>query len=304
MFSLSLVFARYNASMPTLLIIGFGDVARRALPKLAGHWRLLAAVRRPEQAVAARALGVTPLLVDLDRPALLSRLAGLADALLYTAPPPDSGVRDLRLRHTLAALAKAGSIPQRVVYISTSGVYGDTGGGWVDETHPCRPTSDRARRRYDAERTLRGFAARHGSSVTVLRAPGIYAAERLPLARLTSGTPSISAAEDSISNHIHADDLATLCVAALRRRGGVRVYNACDATPLPVGDWFDKLADATGLPRPKRLPRDEVRQRVSPALWSFLSESRRLSNRRLAELKVRLAYPSVDAFLAGWTPPR
>ncbi|MDN0077038.1 SDR family oxidoreductase [Crenobacter sp. SG2303] len=291
--------------MLTLLIIGFGDVARRAVPMLTGHWRLLAAVRRPEQAAAARALGVTPLLVDLDQPALLPRLAGLADALLYTAPPPDQGERDPRLRRCLAALAKTGSIPQRVVYISTSGVYGDCGGAWVDETRPCRPDTARAKRRYDAERTLRHFAAQHcDTSLTILRAPGIYAAERLPLARLRSEAPNIIETEDSISNHIHADDLAMLCVVALRRTGGIRVYNACDTEPLPVGDWYDKLADATGLPRPERLPRDAVRQRVSPGLWSFLAESRRLSNGRLAELKVRLAYPSVDAFLAGRTPPR
>ena len=118
---------------------------------------------------------------------------------------------------------KGESLPQRIAYISTSGVYGDAGGAWLDETAPLRPQSARAKRRVDAERRLRAFAQTHGTTVTILRAPGIYAAERLPTTRLINGTPLIAADEDSYGNHIHADDLARICVAALRREGGIRV---------------------------------------------------------------------------------
>ncbi|SMF37636.1 SDR family oxidoreductase [Pseudogulbenkiania subflava] len=290
--------------MRTLLIAGFGDVARRAVPLLAPHWRLLALVRRPEQADEARRLGIQPVLADLDDKRSLARLAGLADALLYTAPPPERGEHDPRLGKLLCTLAKGKSLPQRVVYISTSGVYGDAGGAWLDETAPLRPQSARAKRRVDAERRLRAFARSSGASITILRAPGIYAAERLPTTRLINGTPLIAADEDSYGNHIHADDLARLCAAALRRTGGIRIYNACDDEPLTVGEWYDRLADALGMPRAPRLPRIEVQAAVSPALWSFLAESRRLDNHRLKrELKVRLRYPTVASFLATLPGP-
>lgn len=285
--------------MRTLLIIGAGDIARRTLPLLRGHWRIMALVRSAENAANWRTLGVQPLMANLDDAHSLQRISGLADALLYTAPPPDSGPHDPRLRKVLSQLAKTASLPQRIVYISTSGVYGNAGGNWLDESSPLAPQSPRALRRVDAERQLRAFAMLHGCALTILRAPGIYAANRLPLSRFSSQAPLIDAAEDSISNHIHADDLARLCAAALNQnRGGIRVYNACDSQPLPVGDWYDMLADTLGYPRLTRLPREQVRQLVSPGLWSFMAESRRLSNKRLLrELPGCLRYPSVDVLL-------
>lgn len=287
------------AVMRTLLIIGTGDIARRALPLLLPHWRILALTRRPETAAQWRQLGARPVPGDLDDARSLERLAGLADAVLYTAPPPEHGNIDPRMRKVLSRLAKTASLPQQLVYISTSGVYGNADGKWLNECAPLRPQSPRAHRRVDAERALRGFAVAHGSALTILRAPGIYAAERLPLTRLVNGTPLIDATEDSVSNHIHADDLARLCVAALQQpRGGIRVYNACDSQPLPVGEWYDKLADTLGYPRAPRLPRSAVQQQVSPGLWSFMAESRRLSNARLLrELPGCLRYPTVDALL-------
>lgn len=289
--------------MQNLLIVGFGDVARRALPRLK-NWRVFALVRGPEAVARCHQLGVIPVRGDLDDAASLARLAGLADALLYTAPPPAHGTGDARPRKLMAALARAQSLPQRWVYISTTGVYGNADGAWIDETTPCRPGSARAGRRVAAERTLRAAAQRHGCSLTILRAPGIYAAERLPLERLNTDTPMIEAGDDSVTNHIHADDLAALCVAALNRRHhGIRVYNACDDEPLPMGDWFDLLADTFQLPRLVRLPRAEVQARVSPALWSYLSESRRIGNARLKrELKCPLAYPTVRHALRPQQP--
>ncbi|MFO1234552.1 MAG: NAD-dependent epimerase/dehydratase family protein [Rivihabitans pingtungensis] len=280
--------------------MGCGDVARRAMPALSRHYRVLAVCRRAEQAAQWRALGARVVWADLDQTDSLRRLAGLAQALLYTAPPPAEGQRDARARRLIAALQYHAMVPQQVVYISTTGVYGDCAGAWVDETRPLNPESARAWRRVDAERAWRDYAHRHGASLSILRAPGIYAAERLPLERLRAGTPLALASEDGYSNHIHADDLAGLACAALRRRGGIRVYHAGDDEALATGAWFDALAEHFALPRAPRLPRAQLRQQVSPALWSFLRESRRIDSQRARrELAWPLRYPTVSDFLAS-----
>jgi nucleoside-diphosphate-sugar epimerase len=280
-----------------LLIIGCGDVVRRALPQLQRHWRVCALVRERDAGLAA--LGVTQIVGDLDRPASLRRLAGVAHAVLHSAPPPEQGTDDPRTRRLVAALRRA-SLPRCLVYISTSGVYGDCGGARVAETRPLRPRTARAQRRVAAEALLRRFGAASGCRVSILRAPGIYAGDRLPLERLRRGTPVFAAGEDSHTNHIHAEDLGRACGAALARGRANRVYNASDDSDLPMGDWFDKLADAFGLPRPPRLARAAAQAVISPTMLSFMNESRRLDNTRLkAELKLRLRYPTVDAGIAA-----
>jgi len=234
---------------------------------------------------------------DLDDSATLVRLAGLADRIIYSAPPASNGDGDPRLERTLTALSR-GRLPCSLVYISTSGVYGDHGGAGVAETARQRTASPRARRRVAAEALLRDWGQRLGVATSVLRAPGIYAADRLPVARIRAGTPAIEAAGDSYSNHIHADDLARACVLALFRACGGRAFNVCDDQPLRMGDYFDAVADRFGLPRPPRLPRDVVRSRVEPMLWSFMAESRQLDNQRARrELRLRLRYPTVASFL-------
>lgn len=280
--------------MNRILIVGCGDVARRLIPLLRGRFRVFGLVRDPARCAALRALGVTPLLGDLDLPASLRRIAGLADIVLHFAPPPPNGDdHDPRTRHLLAALSQ-GKLPQRLVYISTSGVYGDCGGDWVDETRPPHPQTVRAARRLDAERQIRLWAGAAGVSACLLRVPGIYAAERLPLERLRSGTPAIHDAEDSYTNHIHADDLARIALAALRYGKPNRTYHASDDSQLKMGAYFDAVADAYALPRPLRLSRAEAQSALSPALLSFTNESRRLRNTRLRrELKFRLFYPTV-----------
>jgi nucleoside-diphosphate-sugar epimerase len=279
-----------------LLIVGCGDVVRRALPVLTRRWRTYALVREFDPAL--RAAGVTQLRGDLDRPDSLRRLAGLAHAVLHSAPPPGSGSGDPRTRRLLATLARARSLPFRLAYISTSGVYGDCGGATVAETRPCRAGSARAQRRVAAEREVRRIG-RRGVRVSILRAPGIYAADRLPLERVRRGDPVLVPAEDSYTNHIHAEDLGHACATALERGRANRAYNISDDSDLPMGDWFDKLADAFKLPRPPRVSRAEAQTRLSPQLLSFLNESRRLVNRRMKrELGLRLRYPTVDAGIA------
>jgi len=270
---------------------------RRALPILTRRWRVFALVREFDPAL--RAAGVQQVRGDLDRPATLRRLAGLAQAVLHSAPPPGNGGGDPRTQRLLAVLARSRSLSRRLVYIGTSGVYGDCGGARVAETQPQAAITARARRRVAAEQLLRRFG-RCGTRVSLLRAPGIYAADRLPLDRIRRADPVLPSAEDVYTNHIHAEDLAAACVAALERGGANRTYNICDDSVLAMGDWFDKLADAFDLPRPPRAPRVELAARLSPLLLSFMGESRRLDNARMKrELKLRLRYPTVDAGIAA-----
>lgn len=283
--------------MTRILIIGSGDLARRILPLLRHRYRVYALIRDAAKAGPLRALGAIPILGDLDERRTLLRLRGLADVVLHFAPPPRGGTHDTRTRHLLATLSQ-GQRPQRLIYISTSGVYGDCNGERVEETRPLNPQTGRAVLRVSAERQIRAWALQQGVCASLLRVPGIIAADRLPLERLRAGTPAIVASEDGYSNHVHADDLARIVLAALRRGRPNRVYHAVDDEQMKMGDYFDAVADACGLPRPPRLPRDEVRQRVSPMMWSFLNESRRLSGQRTQdELRVRLRYPTVQHLL-------
>ena len=280
--------------MKRILIVGSGDVALRTLPWLTRRFRVFALVRQPDTAVALRAAGAIPIAGDLDDRRSLKRLAGLADAVLHFAPPPSSGEGDPRTKRLLATLGSRKSLPQGLVYISTTGVYGDCGGAHVDETRPCNAQTARGRRRVDAERRLRDFCRRSGVRVALLRAPGIYAADRLPLERLRRGDPVLSAQDDVYTNHIHAEDLARLACLAMFRAPAGRVYNASDDSDLKMGDYFDAVADAFALPRPPRLPRADIVQRLSPLTLSFMSESRRLDNRRLKqELCATLSYPTI-----------
>lgn len=291
--------------MKRILIIGSGDVAQRAIPWLAKRFKVFALTRSHDTQTALRVLGARPLVADLDDRASLRRLAGVADYVLHFAPPPASGAHDTRTAHLLAALASRGSLPQRIVYISTTGVYGDCGGALVSEAQPCRPRTARARRRVDAEGRLRRFGARHAVSVSVLRAPGIYATERLPIERLRRGDPVLLSDEDVYTNHIHADDLARLaCLALFRGRPG-RVYNTVDDTSMKMGDYFDFAADFFGLPRPPRLSRAVLSERISPMALSFMSESRRISNARIVrEFRTHLLYPGVrEGFAAALPQP-
>lgn len=289
--------------MKRILIIGCGDVALRAIPLLTKHYRIYALIRNPDYCEKLRKLGVTPLLGDLDDRKSLARIAGLADAVLHFAPPPSTGNSDTRTRNLLGVLSQA-DLPERLVYISTSGVYGDCGGAWVSETRPVHAQSARGQRRIDAENQIRDWARRNKVCASILRVPGIYAADRLPLARLKSGAPCIVDEQDSHTNHIHADDLASIAVAALNHATSCRIYHASDDSQLKMGRYFDAVADAFALPRAPRLSRAEVQSAVSPVMYSFMNESRRLSNSRMKqELKVRLQYPTVADFLAEITRP-
>jgi nucleoside-diphosphate-sugar epimerase len=285
---------------PRLLIIGCGDVGQRVARALGPGWRVRALTSQPERAAALRAQGITPLIGNLDAPATLRRLGALAPRVLHLAPPPGSGDHDPRTRSLLQALGRTGAC-QRLVYGSTTGVYGDTGGARFDETRTVAPVNARARRRVAAESSIRGWAVGHGVQASILRIPGIYAGDRPgghPRERLARGTPVLRAEDDVYTNHIHADDLARLCIAALLRGRPQRIWHACDDTELKMGDYFDLAARLCGLPLPRRISREEARAQLSPMLLSFMSESRRLDNQRMKrELRVALRYPDVTTGL-------
>jgi nucleoside-diphosphate-sugar epimerase len=285
---------------PRLLIVGCGDVGMRLIPLLRSRFRVFALTSQSERLSELRSAGVIPILGNLDSPQSLYRLKGLSDIVVHLAPPPMQGSLDQRTRNLVAILPRHG----RLVYVSTTGVYGDCKGAFFDETRPVAPVNARAERRVDAERVLRRWARHHQGKLSILRVPGIYAADRLPLERLRQGTPALLDADDVYTNHIHADDLAQIIALALFRAQPLRVYHTVDDSALKMGDYFDQVAAAFKLPLPPRVPRAELSKQVSPMLLSFMSESRRLSNERMkTELGVRLRWPAVSDLLASLQSP-
>ena len=283
-----------------ILIIGCGDVGLRVARLLPGRVRVMALTSSSSRVSEFRGRSITPLLGNLDDAATLRRLAGLATHVVHLAPPPNDEVHaknDPRTRALLSALRLRG-LPQALVYGSTSGVYGDCQGQWVAETRQVDPATSRAHRRVDAEAQLRWFGRSAGVPIHILRIPGIYAPDReggTPRGRLFKGTPVLAASEDVYTNHIHADDLARACLAAMRLGKPQRITNASDDTDLMMGDYFDICADLYGLPRPLRISRMDANVQLPVMQLSFMSESRRLDNRRLKlELRLKLRYPTVN----------
>ncbi len=280
-----------------VLIVGCGDVGMRVAKVLPGRLRLMALTSSEQRIAELRALGITPLHGNLDAPASLRRLAGLATRVVHLAPPPGEGWGDPRTLALLRAL-RLRSAPESLVYASTSGVYGDCQGDIAIETRAVHAESARAARRIDAENWIRFFGRSVPVRSSILRIPGIYASDRpggTPRARLLKGVPVLQASDDVYTNHIHADDLARACVAALWRGKPQRVYNVNDDSCLKMGDYFDLAADLYGLPRPPRVPRSTAKEQLPLMLLSFMNESRRMDNSRLKhELRLRLRYPTVN----------
>jgi nucleoside-diphosphate-sugar epimerase len=288
-----------------VLVVGCGDVGLRATRALRGRVQLIGLTSSPGRLALLREAGITPIVADLDAPATLRRISGLATRVLHLAPPArEEGAqwwRDARTAALVRAL-RLRSLPAAMVYGSTSGVYGDCGGARINETRTVKPDTPRAHRRVDAERSVR-WLGRAGVAVRILRIPGIYAPDReggTPRERLQKGTPVLRAEDDVYTNHIHADDLARACVAALWRGGPQRVFHASDDSELKMGDYIDLAADLYGMPRPPRIAREEAQAQLPLSLLSFMGESRRMDNTRLKrELRVRLRHPTVATGLAS-----
>ncbi len=287
------------APVSKMLIVGCGDIGERIGQRLLtdGH-EVLGVVRTPASARRIEAAGIIPLCIDLDYSKPAPEDLAACEGVCYLVPPPREGEGEPRLQRLLTALPAQGLT--RVIYISTTGVYGDCEGAWVDEDWPPRPQTPRARRRLEAEQTLTVWATARGVAAIILRVPGIYGPGRLPLERLRRGSPLVRPEQAPYSNRIHADDLAAICVAALYRGQAGAIYNCCDDQPTTMTDYFLRIADYAGLPHPPFIDLYEAETTLGPAMASFLMESRRLRNDRLkTHLGVRLQYPDLEAGLSA-----
>ena len=288
--------------MNPVLILGCGDIGLRVARALQPA-SITGVVRTEDSARRLASQGIEAVQLDLDAPIPAAALAATGCDLYYFAPPPPRGDGDTRVAGVCRVLA-GDNLPARVVYISTSAVYGDCGGAWIDETAPLRPATARGRRRLDAERRWLAWSEQSGVAVVILRVPGIYAHDRLPLQRLREGLPVLAETESPYTNRIHADDLARACIAAMRRGRPGQAYNVSDGHPTTMTDYFNQVADRLGLPHPPVVSRAEAQRVLSPSMLSFLGESKRLRNRLMREqLGVELAYPDLAAGLAAGAPP-
>ncbi len=261
------------------LLAGCGYVGARLARELLARGPVVALTRSAAGAAALASSGLDVEAWDIDGGGPAAAALAKPAVLYYLVPPPVEGTTDPRLATFLAALPVP---PVRLVYVSTTGVYGDTGGAWVDEDTPVNPTTDRARRRADAERQVTAYAQAHGVPFTILRVPGIYGPGRLPLERLRRGEPLIRHAEAGYSSRIHADDLVTaLVLAGASPSAAGRTYNITDGNTSTMTEYFERVAALAGLPAPALVSRAEAAQRLSPGLMSFLVESRRIDSSRI-----------------------
>jgi len=275
-------------------IVGCGYVGRRLALRLMEHYDVTATVRSQERVAELQREGIPAVTLDLDRLRNGARVPEKLEqaAIFYLAPPPRKGESDLRLDRFFQIATVP---PHTFVYLSTTGVYGDTKGACVDESVPVRPMTDRAHRRVSAEEMTRVWCTERHVRRVVLRVPGIYGPGRLPIDRLRQGEPTVRDAEAGVTNRIHVDDLVTACVTALTNSEARGVYNVTDGNSHTSTQFLDRVATLANLPLPPRVSMDEAQLTFSPERLSFLNESRQVSNERmLRNLGVQLKYADVD----------
>jgi len=293
LFSLSYFWSK---ALNKILIIGYGDIGQRLAKRWQQHTAQIYSLGRSPAHTGGKTHHLS---ADLDRPLTDLALDSQDAILYYLAPPPNNGETDPRLENLLQAI-KPNARPKRIIYISTSGVYGDHHGAAVDETTPPNPQTDRSLRRLHAEQSLTRWAEQHGIDSVILRVGGIYGPGRLPLQRLQQGMVILRRDLAPPTNRIHADDLAMICEAAAMAPPGHQVYNVCDMQTSTMSDYFLAVADYAGLSPPREVDWPTAERELSPAMLSYLRESRRLDNRKLlSELNIRLRYPTLKEGLAS-----
>jgi nucleoside-diphosphate-sugar epimerase len=284
--------------MENIFIVGCGYIGRRvAKLEQAEGSRVSAMARSESSAKALRQEGIEVVMGDLDEPVSMKALSLASRIVYYFAPPPVEGLVDSRMEGFLSCL-NSSFLPERVVLISTTGVYGNCRGEWVTEERPAAPEADRANRRLSAENLLSSWGEENSVPVIILRVPGIYGPGKLPEKRLRQGLPVLSEEDAPFSNRVHADDLARACLAAARKGKGGGIYNISDGHPTTMTDYFYKVADHLGIPRPPAISLEEARRQLSEGMLSYLAESKRLDNLKMREeLGIEPIYPDLDSGL-------
>jgi len=279
--------------MKQLFIAGCGYTGQRVALTAKQQGRQVTAQLRDEaKSSPLSEAGITVCLANMDQLEDIPLLALAGQSLLYSVPPQGGGSIDLRTRNFIAALERDQQTPARIIYLSATSVYGDTGGALVDETSPAQPIAAMGKRRLDAEQQFSAFAERHAIPLVILRVSGIYGPGRLPLMQISQGQPLLQEELAKPSNRIHVDDLVQVCLAALERGSGI--YNVSDGVPTSMTAYFNACADVLRLPRQPQVDLAEARRVMPPLLFTYFVESRVVNNRRmLAELGITLRYPTL-----------
>jgi len=277
-----------------LYIIGCGDIGSRvARLALAEGTGVSALSRQMTKCAGLRETAATILQGDLDDREALPHLELDGSAVLYSAPPPGGGIVDTRVRNFLSAI-RSGSEPDKLVYISTTSVYGDCGDELVTEERPANPSNHTGKRRLDAEESFRKWGREKGVAVVILRVAGIYGPGRIPMDRIEGRHPLLCEAEAGYTNRIHADDLANICLAAINRGEDGDIFNVCDGETSKMTDYFNAITDLLGLERLPQVPLADARRAMTPLMFGYMTESRRIDNSSmLAKLGVKLKYPTM-----------
>ncbi|MDI4656670.1 SDR family oxidoreductase [Xanthobacter autotrophicus] len=282
--------------MTALAALGFGYCVRHLVADGTAPFSRIVGTARTAERLAALPAGVAPFLFDGESlsAALAGALAG-TELIIASAPPDARGDPVLRCAGQVLEEGRLG----QVVYLTTLGVYGDHGGGWVDETTPPRAGSPRLERRLAAEQEWFAFGQKRGIPISVLRLAGIYGPGRNALEQLRAGAARRIDKPGQVFNRIHVADIArTIRAVVARRFDGV--LNVTDDLPAPPGDPIAYAAELLGLPVPPAIPFDEAARDMSPMALTFWAANKRVANHRLkAELGVSLAYPTYREGLAA-----
>ncbi|NOZ51923.1 MAG: SDR family oxidoreductase [Gammaproteobacteria bacterium] len=287
--------------MKNILIIGFGDIGQRLAQRYANINKvsITGLTRSTNTATTASIPGLSVIKADLDQPQSLQHLPFKNAIVFYFAPPPSKGTTDPRLRRFLTAISST-NLPEKIILISTTAVYGHCDGDWVTESTPVEPQTDRGKRRLDAENALQTWSTTMQRDIVILRVAGIYAANRFPIDRLQQQLPILYEHLSPYSNRIHADDLAMICMAAAENAPDGAIYNVCDGQPSTMSHYFKAVAQALGLPAPPEIDLETAQQVMSKGMISYLNESRRISNQKLLdELGITLNYANLNVALAA-----
>lgn len=279
--------------MEHLFIVGCGAIGRRIASLALTQGVSVSTFNRGE----AEVQGTQHYTGNLDDSKTLHGLPTRGASVIYLAPPPGGGNQESRVVNFLAAIP-AGEEPAKIVYISTSGVYGDCGGDVVTEQTEPNPQTSRGKRRLHGEQLFLAWGRDRTVLVVILRVTAIYALDRLPVTQLTSGQPVLREEEAHPSNRIHADDLSRICLAALEKGKDGDIFNVSDGSSVTMTGYFNAAADALGLPRPPQVTMEEARRVMTPLMISYFSESRVVdSSKMLRELGITLLYPDLEAGL-------